>query len=137
MEHGRFATWYRFVLGHLSFGVGVCKTRRRRATHFALGIVHADISWRLPTTFHAWIDRGRGESDKPRDNRESVGAQPPQRNLSMTPGFFASTALAAMLFAGAEMQLKSGPPVGARNNRGGFFPQLVSGPGAGERRCPV
>jgi hypothetical protein len=58
----------------------------------------------------------------------------------MTPGFIASTTLAAMLFAGTEMnadQLKSGPPVGARNNRGGFFPQLVSGPGAGERRCPV
>ena len=58
----------------------------------------------------------------------------------MTPGFFTSAALAAMLFAGngvPEVPLKSGPPVGARNNRGGFFPNLVTGPGAGERRCPV
>jgi hypothetical protein len=56
----------------------------------------------------------------------------------MTPGIITSTALAAMLFAGVPIEpLKSGPPIGARNNRGGFFPQLVSGPGAGERRCPV
>ena len=33
--------------------------------------------------------------------------------------------------------LKSGPPVGAENDRRGFYPQWVSGPGAGERRCPV
>ena len=37
----------------------------------------------------------------------------------------------------ADDPLKSGPPVGTKNNRGGFFPQLVTGPGAGERRCPV
>lgn len=58
----------------------------------------------------------------------------------MTPRLIASAALAALLLAGnglAEEALKSGPPVGARNNRGGFFPQLVTGPGAGERRCPV
>ena len=54
--------------------------------------------------------------------------------------FIASTALVALLIAGngfADEPLKSGPPVGARNNRGGFFPNLVTGPGAGERRCPV
>ena len=34
-------------------------------------------------------------------------------------------------------ELKSGPPVGAANNRRGFYPEWVSGPGAGERRCPV
>ncbi len=53
---------------------------------------------------------------------------------------FASTALAAMLLAGsglADESLKSGPPVGARNNRGGFYPQFVAGPGTGENRCPV
>jgi hypothetical protein len=58
----------------------------------------------------------------------------------MTSPLLASAALAAMLFAGnppAELPLKSGPPVGARNNRGGFYPNLVTGPGAGERRCPV
>ncbi len=58
----------------------------------------------------------------------------------MTPGLIASTALAALLLAGPGTPveaMKSGPPIGARNNRGGFFPQLVSGPGAGERRCPV
>jgi hypothetical protein len=38
---------------------------------------------------------------------------------------------------GLAQELKSGPPVGARNNRGAFFPNLVTGPGAGERRCPV
>jgi hypothetical protein len=58
----------------------------------------------------------------------------------MTPSFFASAALAAVLFAGNGVPvevLKSGPPVGAGNNRGGFYPQLVTGPGAGQRRCPV
>jgi hypothetical protein len=58
----------------------------------------------------------------------------------MTPGLIASSALAALLFVGnglREELLKSGPPVRARNNRGGFYPQLVTGPGAGERRCPV
>jgi hypothetical protein len=37
----------------------------------------------------------------------------------------------------ADDAVKSGPPVGARNNRGAFFPQHITGPGAGERRCPV
>jgi hypothetical protein len=57
----------------------------------------------------------------------------------MTVPFIASAALAAMLFAGTPGlgTLKSGPQVGSRNNRGAFFPQLVTGPGAGERRCPV
>jgi hypothetical protein len=58
----------------------------------------------------------------------------------MTPRLIASAALAALLLASnglAQEPLKSGPPVGARNNRGGFYPQLVTGPGAGERRCPV
>jgi hypothetical protein len=51
-----------------------------------------------------------------------------------------TTALAVLLLVGdglADLPLKSGPQVGARNNRGGFFPQFVSGPGTGERRCPV
>ena len=58
----------------------------------------------------------------------------------MTPRLLVSAAVAALLLAGhglAEDVLKSGPPVGAKNNRGGFYPQLVTGPGAGERRCPV
>jgi hypothetical protein len=58
----------------------------------------------------------------------------------MTPRFIVSAAFATMLFAGngwAEEPLKSGPPVGARNNRNGFYPQIVAGPGTGERRCPV
>jgi hypothetical protein len=37
----------------------------------------------------------------------------------------------------ADEPLKSGPPVGARNNRGGFYPKFVAGPGTDERRCPV
>ncbi len=37
----------------------------------------------------------------------------------------------------ADDGLKSGPQVGAGNDRRGFYPQWVSGPSAGERRCPV
>jgi hypothetical protein len=33
--------------------------------------------------------------------------------------------------------LKSGPQVGDRNNLRGFFPNWVTGPAAGQRRCPV
>ena len=58
----------------------------------------------------------------------------------MTAHLIASATLTALLFAGngpTEEMLKSGPPVGAHNNRGGFYPKLVAGPGAGERRCPV
>ncbi len=54
--------------------------------------------------------------------------------------FIAGITLSAMFLAGpvpTESPLKSGPQVGQRNNRGGFFPNLVAGPGAGERRCPV
>jgi hypothetical protein len=36
-----------------------------------------------------------------------------------------------------QVPLKSGPQVGAENNRRGFFPQWVTGPSAGQRRCPV
>jgi hypothetical protein len=49
-----------------------------------------------------------------------------------------SLSLAVVLLAGSVVaadDLKSGPPVGARNNRSGFRPQFVTGPG--ERRCPV
>jgi hypothetical protein len=58
----------------------------------------------------------------------------------MTPRLIAGAAVAALVFAGhvlAQTPLKSGPPVGAKNNRGAFHPQMVTGPGAGERRCPV
>jgi hypothetical protein len=33
--------------------------------------------------------------------------------------------------------LRSGPPVGAENDRDGFRPQWVTGPAAGQRLCPV
>lgn len=33
--------------------------------------------------------------------------------------------------------LRSGPPVGAANDRSGFRPQFVAGPSAGQRYCPV
>jgi hypothetical protein len=58
----------------------------------------------------------------------------------MSARLIASAALAAVLLGGdvqAQDPLKSGPPVGARNNRSGFFPQLVTGPWAGQRLCPV
>jgi hypothetical protein len=58
----------------------------------------------------------------------------------MTPRLIASAALVAVLFGGhaqAEDPLKSGPPVGAENNRRGFRPQFVAGPSAGQNLCPV
>jgi len=48
--------------------------------------------------------------------------------------------LAVVLLAGsapAADDLKSGPPVGAENDRSGFRPQFVAGPSAGQRLCPV
>jgi hypothetical protein len=48
--------------------------------------------------------------------------------------------LAAVLLAGAaraDDPLKSGPPVGADNDRGGFKPQFVAGHSAGQKLCPV
>jgi len=58
----------------------------------------------------------------------------------MIPRLMASAALAALLLAGtvlAEDPLKSGPQVGARNNRRGFVPQFVAGPDVGDPHCPV
>ena len=37
----------------------------------------------------------------------------------------------------AADNLKSGPPVGAGNDRSGFRPQFVTGPSAGHSLCPV
>jgi hypothetical protein len=56
----------------------------------------------------------------------------------MTLRLILSTTLTAVLFGGdlrAEDPLRSGPPVGAKNNRSGFRPQFVTGPGM--PRCPV
>jgi hypothetical protein len=58
----------------------------------------------------------------------------------MTPRLIASAALAAFLLGGsgrAEEPLRSGPAVGAENDRRGFVPQYVTGPLVGQRRCPV
>jgi hypothetical protein len=58
----------------------------------------------------------------------------------MTPRLIASAALAVFLLGGhlpAQDPLKSGPPVGTPNNRGRFEPQFVTGPFAGQNRCPV
>jgi hypothetical protein len=52
----------------------------------------------------------------------------------------ASAALAALLLASAgsaQGPLKSGPQVGARNDRSGFLPRWVTGPCAGKHLCPV
>jgi hypothetical protein len=52
----------------------------------------------------------------------------------------AGTTLAVLILAGSaqtEEPLKSGPQVGAKNNRRGFYPEFVSGPYTGQRRCPV
>ena len=55
----------------------------------------------------------------------------------MTARLIAGAVLAAVLLGNvqADDALKSGPQVGAKNNRSGFRPQFVTGPG--ERRCPV
>ncbi len=45
-----------------------------------------------------------------------------------------------VIFGGSvrgENSLKSGPPVGASNNRSGFKPLLVAGPATGKNLCPV
>jgi len=58
----------------------------------------------------------------------------------MSARLLASAAVAALLLASsglAETPLKSGPQVGERNNRRGFYPNWVAGPAAGQRRCPV
>jgi len=58
----------------------------------------------------------------------------------MTPRLIASAAVAVLLLSGdvqAQDPLKSGPPVGAKNNRRGFFPQHITGPTAGKHLCPV
>ncbi len=58
----------------------------------------------------------------------------------MTPRLVTGAALAVLVLAGtvpAAEPLKSGPPVGARNDRGGFVPRFVTGPSAGRNLCPV
>lgn len=58
----------------------------------------------------------------------------------MTARMITSAALAVLMLAGtslADEPLKSGPPVGSRNNRGAFMPNFVTGPLAGQRYCPV
>jgi hypothetical protein len=58
----------------------------------------------------------------------------------MTPRLLAGAALAVLLLGGAaraDDPLKSGPPVGADNDRSGFKPQFVAGPSAGQKLCPV
>lgn len=58
----------------------------------------------------------------------------------MAPRLLASATFALLVFTGtmlAESPLRSGPPVGSRNDRGGFLPQWVTGPCAGKRLCPV
>jgi hypothetical protein len=44
-------------------------------------------------------------------------------------------AFAGDLIAGEP--LRSGPPVGAANNRSGFSPNWVTGPCSGQHLCPV
>jgi hypothetical protein len=58
----------------------------------------------------------------------------------MTARLIAAAALAGLLGAAtaqAADPLRSGPPVGAENNRSGFRPQFVAGPSAGQNLCPV
>jgi hypothetical protein len=58
----------------------------------------------------------------------------------MAQRLLAGAACAFLMLAGpmqADSPLRSGPQVGAANNRNGFYPQWVTGPCAGQRLCPV
>jgi hypothetical protein len=58
----------------------------------------------------------------------------------MPPRFLSFAACAFVMLAcpmRADSPLRSGPPVGAANDRDGFFPQWVTGPCAGKHLCPV
>ena len=57
----------------------------------------------------------------------------------MIPRIVVSTALAALLGGSGQAMppLKSGPPVGAPNDRSGFMPQWVAGFCANQKICPV
>ena len=60
--------------------------------------------------------------------------------VAMSVRLLASAVVATFLVAGfapAWEPLRSGPQVGAKNNRNGFFPKHVAGPAAGARLCPV
>jgi len=60
--------------------------------------------------------------------------------VAMTLRLIASAALATLLLANGAQSwepLRSGPQVGSKNNRNGFFPRHVAGPAAGQRLCPV
>jgi hypothetical protein len=58
----------------------------------------------------------------------------------MIPRLIASAALTAFMMGGigqAQVPLKSGPPVGASNDRSGFYPNWVAGFCANQHICPV
>jgi hypothetical protein len=58
----------------------------------------------------------------------------------MNRSLLAGVACSLVVIAGdlsAQEPLRSGPPVGAPNNRRGFSPQWVTGPCAGKHLCPV
>jgi hypothetical protein len=53
---------------------------------------------------------------------------------------FAGVAFSLFVFVGdliAQDALRSGPPIGAPNNRRGFSPNWVTGPCADKQLCPV
>ena len=58
----------------------------------------------------------------------------------MNRSLLAGVAYSLFVIAGeliAQEPLRSGPQVGAPNNRRGFSPNWVTGPCAGEHLCPV
>jgi hypothetical protein len=58
----------------------------------------------------------------------------------MNRRLLAGVACSLFLITGAlvaQELLQSGPPVGAANNRRGFYPNWVAGPCAGQNLCPV
>ena len=90
------------------------------------------------------MNRGKAESRELTNVREFSVRFPfayiPRRDHFMPPRLFVSPTFAVLLLTGtglATEPLKSGPPVGATNNRSGFLPQFVAGPSAGDHLCPV
>jgi hypothetical protein len=56
----------------------------------------------------------------------------------MTSRLIAVAAALALVGSGlAAEPLKSGPQVGAGNDRSGFRPKFVAGPSCGQNLCPV
>jgi len=67
-----------------------------------------------------WIGQGAGWDHPTARADEPAKVKPPGKDKVQVPA-----------------PLRSGPPVGAENNRRGFRPEFVAGPSTGKKLCPV